>query len=62
MSWKTIWEWIISNGWPSRTPENLAVKYYSENLQETLTHPDISTLANEVNGMEIMINERSFYV
>lgn len=62
MSWKTIWEWIISNGWPSSNPENLAIKYYSENLQATLTHSEISALANEVNRMEIEINVRFVYV
>ena len=52
MTFKTISEWISSNGWPSLMNENLAIKYFTNNHAESvkvLTHFEISTLANEVN-------------
>jgi hypothetical protein len=50
MSLKTIWEWIRSNGWPSQMIDTIAIKYYNENLSESVTHLKISIFANEVNG------------
>ena len=47
MSFKTIWEWILSNGWPLSMKENIAIKYYSESMK-ILTHLEISILSNEV--------------
>jgi hypothetical protein len=51
MTFKSIWEWLLSHGWPSLMNENLAIKYYNENLPESvkmLTHLEMSILANEV--------------
>jgi len=51
MTFKTIWEWILSNGWPVLYKENIAIKYFNENLSESmkiLTHFQISIFANEV--------------
>jgi hypothetical protein len=51
MTFKTIWEWILSNGWPLLMKENIAIKYFQENLLESmkiLTHLEISILTNEV--------------
>ena len=32
--------------------DNVAIKYYYENLEETLTHSDVSVLADEVAKMK----------
>lgn len=51
MSFKTIWEWILSNGWPLLIKENTAIKYFNEDTFESmkiLNHLEISILANEV--------------
>lgn len=52
MNFKTVWEWISSNGWPLLMNNNVAIKYFNENFSDSvrnLTYIDISTLANEVN-------------
>jgi hypothetical protein len=52
MTLKTIWEWILSNGWVTLMKENVGIKYFNDNQSEsmrTLTHSEISILANEVN-------------
>jgi hypothetical protein len=52
MGFKTIWEWILSNGWPLLMKENIAIKYFKKDFSESLrilTHLEISILANEVN-------------
>ncbi|CAF2035826.1 unnamed protein product [Rotaria magnacalcarata] len=51
MAFKTIWEWILSNGWSSLINKNIAIKYFNNNHSESmriLTHLEISMLTNEV--------------
>ncbi|CAF4747100.1 unnamed protein product [Rotaria socialis] len=51
MAFKTIWEWILSNGWSSLINKNIAIKYFNDNYSESmriLTHLEISMLTNEV--------------
>ncbi len=57
MTFKTIWEWILSNGWPLLYNENIAIKYFNENLSESmkiLTHLEISIFANEVKEINLI--------
>ncbi|CAF0815231.1 unnamed protein product [Adineta steineri] len=59
MVFKTIWEWILSNGWPLSMNENIAIKYFNENHTESLkilTHFEISILANEIYKKILNLN------
>ncbi|CAF0974343.1 unnamed protein product [Rotaria sp. Silwood1] len=59
MTFKTVWEWISSDGWPSQMNQNIAIKYFHDNLLESLrilTHLEISILANEVYKQILNLN------
>jgi hypothetical protein len=63
MTFKTIWEWILSNGWPLLMNENIAIKYFNENHSESmkiLTHLEISILANEVKEFYLNFSDIIF--
>jgi hypothetical protein len=65
MTFKTIWEWILSNGWPLLYNENIAIKYFNENLSESmkiLTHLEISIFANEVKEINLIYIYIFFYL
>jgi hypothetical protein len=55
MSFKTVWEWILSHGWPSLMKENIAIKYFSDSMR-ILTHLEISILTNEVEKFILSLN------
>jgi hypothetical protein len=56
----SLWEWIRSNGWPLRMIENIAIKYYYENQMKSITHLELSILANEVNRTDFILIENYF--
>ncbi|CAF2444348.1 unnamed protein product [Rotaria sp. Silwood2] len=59
MTFKTVWEWISSNGWPLQMNKNLAIKYFHDNVSESmriLTHVEISALTNEVYKQILNLN------
>ncbi|CAF0744590.1 unnamed protein product [Rotaria sordida] len=59
MAFKTVWEWISSNGWPSKMNKNVVIKYFNDNLSESiiiLTHLEISILTNEVYKQILNLN------
>ena len=58
----SVSEWIRSNGWPLRMIETVAVKYYNENSFQSITHSDMSVLANEVNSIDFKIDWSQVYV
>ena len=57
-SFKTITEWIQSNGWPIRFTEHLAVKDFHQTddhaQQQSFTHRQIASLADQVKRRSLL--------